>query len=275
MIFITVSRNLEMYEAFVKNNIFNKGADFVCYDSNVENIPITRRYNHFLDHYDYNNEDWFIFCHEDWQIKEEWLHHFVDLDRDSIYGPTGTKLVIKSLKKANKYFLGQIENSYKDGSALRKHGISVETGTEVGTFDCMCIIIHSSLIQKFKVRFDENLDWHLYTEELCIRLKEDYGIKSKIIQVDCRHWSLGKLDDNFKKSLAYVEHRFHEISNFYSATVTSKYFGGFNQPKIKKIREFNNRWGFLGLLFRIKMSSSGKLRIKIFNITVLSIKSKK
>ena len=39
-------------------------------DNNEENLPISARYNAFLDGYDYSNPAWFVFAHEDFELEE-------------------------------------------------------------------------------------------------------------------------------------------------------------------------------------------------------------
>ena len=161
MIFISVVRNEKMYHDFVTHNPYNKGGEFVSYDNTMENIAIPLRYNHFLNNYDYSKPDWFVFCHEDWEAKQDWFSVFNRLDKKSIYGTFGTKLKIRGYK-AQKIYQGQIEYSYKDGSCHAVIGKKVSIGTKVETFECMCLIIPSSLVQKHHIRFDEKLDWHHY-----------------------------------------------------------------------------------------------------------------
>ena len=268
MIFITVARNLKMYEALVKNNKYNQGAEFVYYDNNQKNVAITKRYNHFLDNYNYDKEDWFIFCHEDWQVKKAWFGYFKILDKDSVYGVCGTLLAVNNHNHVCTYFCGQIKQCNKDGSNPSKFGNWVKIGTEVETFDCMCIIMHSSLVKKHNIRFDENLDWHLYSEELSIRFKEDHGIKSRILPVRCKHWSYGVSMPNadFDAAFNYVANKHRSAENLYATTVTNKYIG--NNKAIQRGLPPKSFWSFL---FRTRVSKSGRLHIKIFNITVFSI----
>ena len=51
-------------------------------------------------------------------------------------------------------------------------GRRVKTGIKVQTFDCQCLIIHSSLINRYKLRFDENLTFDLYVEDFCANANE-------------------------------------------------------------------------------------------------------
>ena len=152
---ISVVRNFEMYERLVKNNPFNKGVDFIVFDNNQENLGISQRYNSFLDNYDYKQGAWFIFCHEDWEIKEDLSLRLKDLDKSCLYGPIGAPFAKRILW--NSAIQGSVEESQKDGQDLRTAGHYNDTLPVVGTFDCQCLIAHSSLIQQHHLRFDENL----------------------------------------------------------------------------------------------------------------------
>lgn len=223
---ITVVRDKDFYDNFVKKNLFNNGAEFIVCDNTKKNIGIPKHYNKFLDEYDYTDEDWLVFCHEDWEAKECWLGKLEDLDKNSIYGTLGTKLY-KIKNQLEKRYIGKIEVSNKDGSGLGKIGYDVKTNEIVETFDCMVIIIHSSLIKKYNIRFDENLDFHHYSEELCIRLNEEFGIKSRILKMKCRHWSYGcpLPDRHFDKAFNYVKNKFKNTKNLYSNTTVDKVIG--------------------------------------------------
>lgn len=221
-VFISVVRNHKMYNDFVRDNNFNQGAEFVCYDNTAENIFIPKRYNNFLDNYDYTKPAWFVFCHEDWQAQSHWLYQLKKLDKNAVYGVCGTRLITKNKQYAQKYFLGEMNGSDKKGNNKHTIGTYVKTGTIVDTFDCVCLIIHSSLIKKHNIRFDENLTWHLYTEEMCIRLKEQYNIPSRILQIQSQHYSWGNADSEFDKSFSYLIQKFGKTENVYSCTVDHK-----------------------------------------------------
>ena len=228
-VFITVVRNEKMYNDFVKNNRYNKGAEFVAYDNTKENIYIPKRYNDFLDHYDYKDPAWFVFCHEDWQTKSDWLYNLDKLNKKSLYGICGTKLILRKNRPVFKHFYGKIIGSNKRGLMRRILGAEVKTGTVVDAFDCMCLIIHSSLVEKYHIRFDEKLTWHLYTEELCIRLKEKYNIPSRILQICSQHWSWGEANEEFNKSFDYLIQKFGKTKNTYSFTCSDKTITPTNQ----------------------------------------------
>lgn len=227
MYIVSVVRDFDFYNKCVRNNRFNSGAKFVVYDNTVENIGIPKRYNDFLDNYDENDEQWICFCHEDWQAKEEYISKLSTLNKKCIYGTLGTDLKKRLFMAPIKRYIGQIHVSNKDGTCAGILGKPVPTGTNVDTFDCMAIFIHSSLIKKYHIRFDENLDWHHYAEELCIRLREEHGIRSKIFQIKCKHWSYGVSMPNqgFLDAFNYVKNKFKKTQHIYTNTTIDEVIG--------------------------------------------------
>ena len=71
LVFVSVVRNPGLYARCVSSNVFNAGADFVCFDNTRDNVGVAGRYNSFLDSYDYSKPAWFVFCHEDWELLED------------------------------------------------------------------------------------------------------------------------------------------------------------------------------------------------------------
>lgn len=118
----------------------------------------------------------------------------------------------KNCRKLTSGLIGEI-NQGDNNFEFCKSGMRLSHPVTVKTIDCCCIIIHSSLINKYKMKFDEKLKWHLYAEELCINYKKNYNIKTKVIQFDCFHTSNGKLDnlpEDFYQSADYVKNK-HSI----------------------------------------------------------------
>lgn len=77
----------------------------------------------------------------------------------------------------------------------------------VSSVDCCCLIVHSSLISKYNLRFDENLNWHMYAEEFCINAQITHKITSKAAQFNCFHLGEGKLNDDFHNCAKYVKEK--------------------------------------------------------------------
>lgn len=261
---ISVVRNFEMYDRLVRNNDFNQGAEFVVFDNNLENLGISQRYNSFLDNYDYSQETWFVFCHEDWEIKEDLASRLNDLDKGCLYGPIGAPFAKKALVSSVAW--GQIEQSDKKGTQLQRCGRCNDQLPEVGTFDCQCLIVHSSLIQKHHLRFDENLYFDLYVEDFCINARENYNISSKVLQLNCHHWSLGNAGERFYEKLDYLRGKYKNARYFYISTVgCSKITKGVRLDKYKILGKaiYLSKY-----IFQIKKTKSNNLIIKVFRIPI-------
>jgi len=194
---------------------------------------------------------WIIFCHQDFGFNEDPYNKIQNLDTKSIYGAIGTRnfysimkwikgeisqklgyyqsfkinlkgLFSKEIKLFNiqryeqqsgiikRKLLGQI-NQGQNGSDFNKLGKKIKFPQTVSSVDCCCLIVHSSLINKYNLRFDENLNWHMYAEEFCINCKKKYNISAKAVQFDCYHLGIGNLNEDFYACANYVKEK-HSLS---------------------------------------------------------------
>ena len=98
------------------------------------------------------------------------------------------------------------------GEGKRKIGNRVDGTPVVKTLDCCCCILHCLLLKQIK--FDENLKFHMYVEDLCHSAKKS-GILSRVVQFDCRHLSGGTINDELEKSAQYVmkKHKLFRVSS--------------------------------------------------------------
>lgn len=195
--FISVDNNKKLYQKYILDNTFvknNKHITCVRLDNTKENIFISKQYNQFIDKYDFKEESWFVFCHNDWEIKEDIALKLNNLDKNKLWGNIGTFLYKNNQGVLIREYRGQCYEKKRDGTnerLLQCH--KTATGTEVNSFDCQCLIVHSSLIQKYNLRFDENLEFDLYIEDFCINAKIKHNIKSSILQLKSCHHS--QVDD--------------------------------------------------------------------------------
>lgn len=190
IIFISVVRDFEMYNRIFEKNpyVIKDEVILTLIDNSVENIGISKRYNNFLEKFDYSNPSWMVFCHEDWDILESISKKIMDLDKDSLYGSFGARIVKKNDTLVREY-IGDIYDCTKEGDNLRKIGKKYDNLTEVDALDCQSLIVHSSLIEKFNLRFDENLEWDLYVEDFCMNAFVKHQIRSKVLNLEVCHWS--------------------------------------------------------------------------------------
>ena len=89
IVIVTVVRDWEMYDEYVRTNKWCEGAQFFPFDNSNANKPISVRYNEFLSSYDYSKEAWFVFCHEDFEFLEKPSGVVRGLDTCALYGPIG------------------------------------------------------------------------------------------------------------------------------------------------------------------------------------------
>jgi len=267
MTIISVVRDFEMYDRLVRNNPFNQGATFWPVDNREKNDGVSVGYNEFLDGYDYSKEDWFVFCHEDWEIQEAWISRVEQLPKESLYGPVGARVVGRK-----KIVLGRIKNSSKDGSGIKWVGNSFRTGGITGTFDCQCLIVHSSLIQRTGLRFDPKLLFDFYVEEFCMHAREQHGVHSRIIALACQHYSFGNIHSRFSDAVEYVRQKYTATNVCYSSTAKTVFIG------VSRFSDylFLERELMMLLAFRYiyysKVTQSNHHLIKVFNFPIYHVK---
>lgn len=268
---ISVVRNFEMYNKLVRNNpYYGEQAEFIIFDNNKENKSITARYNEFLKSYNYSKEDWFVFCHEDWELKENLLPKLENLDKNYLYGPVGITLG-KWYKEA--MILGLIIQSNKDGTSAISIGNYAYFDNNVGTFDCQCLILHSSLIKKYNLIFDENLLFDLYVEDFCINAREKYNLCSKIVPVKCQHYSYGRVAESFYNQLTYLKNKYLTVNKTYYSTVNGEVICDHLPVFMQKMRPYIDK--LLHFFFQRRITNSGRYLIKICKIPVYSKKDSK
>lgn len=201
-----------LYARCVLDNPFLAGKDnvvFAGFDNSQDNQFISRRYNQFLDRWDYAREAWFVFCHSDWEALEDLPLRLEDLDKNVLWGPIGAKL-LKNEAVWKQIYCGVIQERSRDGTESRtlwnRHN---ETGTPVDTFDAQCLIVHSSLIQRLGLRFDENYRFDMYVEDFCVQALENFDIPSRILKLKCCH-------HNIIHSMAGRD-AFYEMADYFNA----------------------------------------------------------
>ena len=211
---ITVVNNYELYNKLFQNNEFIKNCkniELIDINNVDKNEGISKLYNNFLKKYNFNNEAWLLFCHNDWQLLDDINSIIEKLDKNSLYGPIGAKFFIFK-NKYHSAFIGHCIERERNGNKMYKTGELALEFEEVDTFDCQAMLVHSSLIENFNLKFDENLLWDLYIEDFCINSKIKHKIKSFATHIDCCHWSgYHKVPASYYDSLNYVNNKYPNI----------------------------------------------------------------
>ncbi len=232
---VTVVNDPDLYEkCFVNNKNVNQH-NLIMYDNTTDNIPVTKRFNDYINN-KMKDDTWIVFCHQDFEIHESIEPKLGNLDKNCIYGPIGAQTINQfvfflrmygiKIKKCRIGFTkkmrlkGQI---YVEENGKHKlAGYKAKYLELVDTLDCCCFIIHSSLIKNINYKFDENLDWHLYSEDLSSYAKINHDIKTKIINFKASHYSPGNFDENYYLSLEYLRKKYNNNS-FDSAVFDGPY----------------------------------------------------
>lgn len=226
---ICTYNNKEIFDFALNNNQSLNECDILSFDNTTENISITKRYNTFIKENILNNTSdkekeeegfWCIFIHQDFGFLDSPDLLLKNADKNNIYGAVGVK-ILKGIffgkkpvenklgfKTELKLTFGRILQGNNDKN-FKKHGRSAIFKPTVETTDCCCVIMHSSLIKKYGILFDENLEFHMYAEELCYRAKKDYNIKTKILPFKCFHMGKGLLNEAFYESAEYLKKKFN------------------------------------------------------------------
>lgn len=236
---VSVVNNFEMYDRYFSNNPNVNKCNLIAYDNTQDNLPIPIRFNNYINN-KMQNDSWSVFCHQDFEIKEDIGDVLLKLDKNSIHGPVGAgtkKQFVFFLRmdglKLLKSRIGFVEKQeiighvFEDKSSQKKFaGRRAKNGEIVNTLDCCCFIAHSSLIKKLNYQFDEKLDWHLYSEDFSLFAKKKQSIETRIVNIESTHFSGGNFDESFKNSLDYL------IKKYSTETIVTTCYDGAYQKFI-------------------------------------------
>lgn len=219
--FVSVVRDFAMYARCLGNNPALKGCTLVPVDNTRLNEPIPVCYNRFLDSPEGRKDGWIVFCHEDFEPSSDLPLLCAGLDASSLHGVVGAaRRGFAGFGMQRLY--GNMIESRRDGTGGEwTPGRAIARPVEVECFDCCCLMVHSSLVAKHRLRFDPNLQFDLYVEDFCASAKLHHGIRSFVHPVRCRHRSGSRAGDRLFRLLPYLEQKYPR--NCFTGTLV--YFG--------------------------------------------------
>lgn len=221
---ISVVRDCSMYEACIASNPCCADCELRSLDNRTANEWITILYNRVLDGLTESDTRWLVFCHEDFKPLVSLLPLLEQADENKIYGTIGGVMVPRRRWLLGGVWPGEVRGeivqSEKDGSGARTYGVRMPLDTLVETVDCQCLIVHTSLVRKFGLRFDENLSFDLYTEDFCLGAYLNYGIQTAILPLKCQHFSHGNIQPRFFEQKAYLDRKYPTAESFGSVGYT-------------------------------------------------------
>lgn len=221
---VCVSHKPDVLSQHVLENPHVRDYAITHYDNRYENAGIAERYNHFIQYRLPEIPDsWIAFIHHDFQFDEDPGPMLDRLDARHIYGPIGAFLESSPpqyhltisrrawrLPKLVRYLhyspgvAGEVgcNPMHETIKGSGKCGQPISKPTPVDTLDCCCLIVHSSLIRKHSLKFDNLFGRHLYSEDFSLVAKQQAGIKTLAIDFKCSHLSgTTGLDQSFKDHL--------------------------------------------------------------------------
>lgn len=217
---VAVTHRPAIFERYVGSNKNLRRHPVVRYDNTVENVPVPVRYNEFID--TAMEDGWVAFIHHDFEFDVDPLPVLKKLPQDAIYGVVGARLT----RKGKYTFIGAPGRKgvprWERGEIMRvdaggfvkcstqlvrsgEFGVRPKRPLTVSTLDCCCLIVHSSLIRKHGLRFDERLAWHMYAEDFSLGARSAHGIETYVVPIESGHYGLSGTDsDDFRECLDLV-----------------------------------------------------------------------
>ena len=180
---ITTDKNKNNINKYWKENPFIKDNldGFEILKTSGRNL--SEIFNSFIDVYDFAEESWLIFAKNGFELLCSPILITEKLDRNVIYGVMGGKAIESNGKFANIRKGHEFEKD-EFNSLIFNEPDSFDD-IDVDTIDSRCLIIHSSLIEKFNLRFDEQFVSDYFVEDLCLRAKKENNVETKVINIDC------------------------------------------------------------------------------------------
>lgn len=208
VVMVTVVRDFDRYDRLIAKNPFVAGIEKQIFDNNKENLPIPARYNQFLNNWDFSRAAWFVFLHEDFEIQEPLLEKLQALSPAAIYGPVGSRRFGLGGIGWQQVLGGITERNRNDTGRVWMPGRAVKTGTRVETVDCCALIVHSSLVQRLNLRFDETLEFDLYAEDFCAQAWVADAVPTRIVALRACHHSGSPVTSRLYRHLEYLRRKY-------------------------------------------------------------------
>lgn len=207
-----INNKIKIISVFINevmfNNFFNLNSNLLRYDilgidNRKRNAGLPKIYNEMIDMH-IHKDMWLFFVHEDFEVKGS-LEHIFHLDKDTIFGTFGVRM---DEGKPPMGF-GRHTCSNKDGSNAVQAGLPINNSEAVQTIDCQSILVHTSLLRKHaSLRFDEQLTFDLYAEDLCLNASCLLGLSINVFPLQFQHYSHGKITERYHKGLAYLQEKY-------------------------------------------------------------------
>ncbi|MDL2306903.1 class I SAM-dependent methyltransferase [Desulfovibrio sp. OttesenSCG-928-C06] len=187
---------VKMKESYKKRYAINKALHgFKLLQADCPNsASVAERLNagleEFLNDLEPNAGGWLIISPDNLEFT---LPPVVDgISEDSIYGVFGARVVTNMRRKKFIEYTGRLEaahNYMHSPSQLLEfcctYGGNFHEGAKVDVLGLHCLLVHSSLLIRHKLRFDEALKTSCIAEDFCLQAAK-HGIASRVMTQTCR-----------------------------------------------------------------------------------------
>ena len=205
---VSVVRDEAMYRRCIAANPNCADCERLMLDNRERNETIPVLYNRVLDGLEPSASRWIVFAHEDFEPREPLSAMVAKADEGRLYGVIGGRLVLESRRflgaLTSRRFFGQISQCGKDGSGEKTVGKRDSLDTEVDTVDCQFLAVHSSLVRRFHLHFDERLSFDWYVEDFCVAAFLRHRVTTAILPLACCHHSGGNIQPRFFEQMVYL-----------------------------------------------------------------------
>lgn len=220
---ICACNDLPKFQQYAGGSVGIAPEDQIRFDNSSENRPVPVRYNQYIDSMPPGHDAWLAFVHNDFQFHEDPAPMLATAPRDRIYGVVGANLVPTGEPRRPRYDLVGCVQCSPNLIASGWCGEPISEMAPAKTLDCCCIIVHSSLVQRNRLRFNPKFEWHFYSEEFSLRAFRDHGIETWVLPLRSGHYGMGATNAAFFecRSALYAE---------YPDTFVSTCFNPLHQP---------------------------------------------
>lgn len=138
-----------------------------------------------MELYNYSRPAWLVFVHGDYEITCDLSALLAHEAKDQLLGPSGA--VIKEINgQPLSVFACFCDSQRRDGAFYQSGPYNLQVmgdERELDTFDSCCLVMHSSLVQHYHLRFDEAIALDFIVEDFCANARLNHGIKCKLIEL--------------------------------------------------------------------------------------------
>ncbi|WP_170426100.1 hypothetical protein [Ruegeria arenilitoris] len=197
--------NEKMATSFFSKNRFLSEKEVHLIDNRSRSAGLPELYNEIVKKY-LNEDVWLFFVHEDFEVQGR----FFDTEHlapEAIYGTFGVRM-----EGHAPIAFGLHKCSEKDGSSVLEVGLPVTSPVWVETLDCVALLLHTRLLRERPgLRFDENLTFDLYAEDICINAQENFGIPVMVLPVEFQHYSKGFVSERYWRGIKHLSEKYPDV----------------------------------------------------------------